>query len=99
MKESLRITRHENGFTVRVNSILNDDTETKLTYLFEEQEEDLQVIDLLYFVLEYFGYYYSKHKRYNFQILREGRKEEEEEAVESAWHNNTGEPMEEEYPG
>ena len=56
MKESLRITRQENGFTVRMNVILNDDTEAKLTYVYEEKGEDAHVIDVLYDVLDYFGY-------------------------------------------
>ena len=79
MKESIRITRHENGFTMRVNSVLEDDTEAQLTYLFEEQDEDLHMIDLLQFVLEYFGFYSSKHAPYNFKIVQERTGEAEVE--------------------
>ena len=88
MKESLRITKQMNGYTVRLNVVLEDDTEEQQTFVYEEASGDRHVLDFVADVLGYFG----EHKVVE-QLFRVEEKEDSE------WHGNSGPPMEEDYPG
>jgi len=59
MREVARIMKVENGFTVRLNTVLEDGVESRPIYVYEDNYEDAEdygyVVSMLYDVLEYFG--------------------------------------------
>lgn len=62
MKESLRITKQMNGYTARLNAVLEDDTEQQQTFVYEEADDGKHVLDIVADVLGYFGEYEAVKK-------------------------------------
>ena len=63
----INIKKVNNGFIVTHENEENEELQTKL--VFEDNLTDLVVMqNLLYYIKEYFGCYYSKHNKENLDI-------------------------------
>ena len=68
---SLKIIRAENGFILESQGEIDQGLETNRTVIEEQDEDELRMYqELLHEVLEYFGYYGSKHDGERLMIQR-----------------------------
>lgn len=68
------IRKCENGYVIR--HIEESNEKIPLEVVFEEREDELEPMrNVLYYIKEYFGIYYSKHNKQNLVIKIEGQNE------------------------